>query len=81
MRLREILLRNLKSWVYPFWVLGFIFSLLILGIFMYARTIEDEHISGAFGLAPMILLLILFFITFSALAINEFKKSNRIQKL
>lgn len=42
-------------------IYALLISVITFGVFMFARGIEDEHISGAFGLFPVTLLIIIFF--------------------
>lgn len=37
-------------------------TIVIFVVLMYARTIEDEHISGAFALFPVAVILTIFFV-------------------
>ncbi|MCS7212860.1 MAG: hypothetical protein NZ927_01340 [Candidatus Calescibacterium sp.] len=69
--IRDRLFGKLKYLIY-----AFALTLVIFGVFMYARTIEDEHISGAFGLFPVAVILIIFF----GLILFEFVREQKNKK-
>lgn len=69
--IKDRLFGKLKYLIY-----AFALTLGIFGVFMYARTIEDEHISGAFGLFPVAVILIIFF----GLILFEFVREQKNKK-
>lgn len=54
---------------------SFPLTILIFGVFMVARGIKDEHISGAFALFPVALILLIFFGAVILEFIKEVRKS------
>lgn len=54
--MKEILDLSVRYFIYALLLASFLF-----GIFMVARRIKDEHLSGAFALSPVVVLLFIFF--------------------
>ncbi|GBD03294.1 hypothetical protein HRbin19_00575 [bacterium HR19] len=73
--LKDIFKSRLKEFGYIL-VFSFLYSLVVFGVFMFARRFQDPHQKGFFALFPVASILLIFYIWF---IFNYIKNRNKVK--